>query len=123
MAFLTDRKRASGLGSAKTGTEHAWHMQMSSWILLPLVPLFLIAFGPIVGEPYEAVLAHFARPFPALVTAAMLIVGMNHFRHGVQTAIEDYTSGITRKLLIIKMVGVSYGVMAIGLYALARMAF
>jgi len=123
MAFLTDRKRAAGLGSAKTGTEHAWHMQMTSWMLLILVPLFLIAFGPIVGEPHEAVLAHFARPFPALVTGAMLIVGMNHFRHGVQTAIEDYTQGGTRKLLIIAMVGVSYGTMAVGLYALARMAF
>lgn len=123
MAFLTDRKRAAGMGSAKTGTEHAWHMQMTSWILLILVPLFLIAFGPIVGESYEAVLAHFARPFPALVTAATLVVGLNHFRHGVQVLIEDYTHGGTRKLLIIAMVGVSYGAMAVGLYALARMAF
>ncbi len=123
MAYLTDRKRASGHGSAKTGTEHHWHMTVSAWILLILVPLFLIAFGPIVGESYDAVLAHFARPFPALVTAAMLIVGMNHFRHGVQTLIEDYTHGGTRKLLIIAMVGVSYGAMAVGLYALARMAF
>ncbi len=122
MAFLTDRKRATGLGSAKTGTEHHWHMTVTSWILLILVPLFLIAFGPIVGEPYEAVVAHFGRPFPALVTAAMLVVGLNHFRHGVQVLIEDYTGGGTRKLLIIAMIGVSYGAMAVGLYALARLA-
>ena len=123
MAFMTDRKRAAGLGSAKTGTEHHWHMTVSSLILLPLVPLFLIALGPIIGADFAAVQAHFAKPFPALVTAAMLVVGLNHFRHGVQVLIEDYTQGMTRKFLIIKMIGVSYGLMAIGLYALARMAF
>lgn len=123
MAFMTDRKRAAGLGSAKTGTEHHWHMTVSSLILLPLVPLFLIALGPIIGADFAAVQAHFAKPFPALVTAAMLVVGLNHFRHGVQVLIEDYTHGMTRKFLIIKMIGVSYGLMAIGLYALARMAF
>ncbi len=122
MAYLTDRKRAAGLGSAKTGTEHHWHMTVSSMILLPLVPLFLIAIGPVLGAGFAAVQAHFAKPFPALVTAAMLIVGLNHFRHGVQVLIEDYTDGMTRKFLIIKMIGVSYGLMAIGLYAVARMA-
>ena len=49
MTYLTDRKRAAGLGSAKTGTEHHWHMTVSSMILLPLVPLFLIAIGPVLG--------------------------------------------------------------------------
>lgn len=122
MAFLTDRKRAVGLGSAKTGTEHFWHMTVTSYILLPLVPLFLIVFGPMVGEDYATVVAHFGKPFPALITAAALVVGLNHFRHGVQVLIEDYVHGLTRKLLIIAMIGVSYGVMAIGLFALARLA-
>ena len=62
MAFMTDRKRAAGLGSAKTGTEHHWHMTVSSLILLPLVPLFLIALGPIIGADFAAVPAHFAQP-------------------------------------------------------------
>ena len=122
MAYLTNRKRAMGLGSAKTGTETHWHMTVTSWILVVLVPLFLIAFGPIVGASHAEVVAHFGRPFPALVTAAILVVGLNHFRHGVQALIEDYTGGGTRKLLIIAMIGVSYGTMAVGLYALARMA-
>ncbi|MDG1240449.1 MAG: succinate dehydrogenase, partial [Planktomarina sp.] len=38
MAFLTDRKRASGLGVAKKGTEHFWGMTISSAALLILVP-------------------------------------------------------------------------------------
>jgi len=122
MAFVTDRKRAAGLGSTKSGTEQHWHMQVTSVILLVLVPLFLIAFGPVVGEDFAAVQAQFARPFPALVTAAMLVVGLNHFRHGVQVLIEDYAQGTTRHVLIIAMIAVSYGAMLTGLYALARMA-
>ena len=122
MAFLTDRKRAVGLGSAKTGTEHHWNMTISSYALLVLTPLFLIAFGPMIGQPHEAVLAHFARPFPAIVTGLMLVVGFTHFRHGVQVLIEDYTEGFTRRILIIAMACLSYGAMAAGLFALVRLA-
>jgi len=122
MAFMTDRKRAAGLGSAKTGTEHHWHMQISSVALLILTPLFLFTFGGIIGAPYEEVTAYLSRPFPAIVTALMLVVGFDHFRHGVQVAIEDYAQGLTRKALIIAMTCVSYGAMAVGLFAIARLA-
>jgi hypothetical protein len=70
MQFLTDRKRAVGLGSAKTGTEHFWAMKVSSVALLLLIPLFVLTFGPMLGQPHEAVLAHFGRPFPAIVAGA-----------------------------------------------------
>ena len=42
MAFLTDRKRAQGLGSAGTGTEHFIHQRISAFALIPLIILFLI---------------------------------------------------------------------------------
>jgi succinate dehydrogenase / fumarate reductase membrane anchor subunit len=122
MAYLTDRKRAVGLGSAKTGTEHHWHMTISSVALLILTPLFLFSFGGVVGEPYEVVIARLSQPFPAIVTGLMLVVGFDHFRHGVQVLIEDYSDGLTRKALIIAMICVSYGAMATGLFALARLA-
>ena len=122
MAYMTDRKRALGLGSAKTGTAHHWHMTLTSYALVILTPLFLIVLGGAFGQPHDAVTAHFARPFNAVVTGLMLAVGFNHFRHGVQVAIEDYTDGLTRKLLIVAMVCLSYGAMATGLFALARLA-
>lgn len=122
MRYLTDRKRADGLGSAKTGTEHFWQMQISSVALLILVPLFVFTIGPILGAPHAEVLAYLARPFPAIVAALTLIVGLVHFRMGAQVAIEDYTGGATRKLLIIALVCVSYGTLATGLFALVRLA-
>ncbi len=122
MQYLTDRKRAEGLGSAKTGTEHFWHMQISSWALIVLVPLFVFTVGPVIGEPYSVVIGTFARPWPAIITGLFLVVGMIHFRNGAQVAIEDYAGGMTRKLLIIGTICLSYGIIATGLFALASLA-
>ncbi|MBT8456169.1 MAG: succinate dehydrogenase, hydrophobic membrane anchor protein [Rhodobacteraceae bacterium] len=122
MAFVTDRKRAVGLGSAKEGTHHFWSMTVSSVGLLILVPLFIFTFGPMLGEPHEAVVAYFARPFPAIVAALMILVGFMHFKGGVQTLIEDYTGGMTRKALIIGSICLSYAAIATGLFAIARIA-
>lgn len=122
MRYLTDRKRAQGLGSAKTGTEHVWKMQMTSVALLILVPLFVFTFGRILGAPHAEVAAYYARPFPAVVTALTLTVGLVHFRMGAQVAIEDYTDGMTRKLMIMAVAFLSYAALAVGLFALVRLA-
>ena len=122
MAFLTDRKRVDGLGSAKEGTHHFWSMTVTAVALLLLTPMFLFSVGPLLGEPHEVVIAGLSRPFTAIVTALMLIVGFHHFRLGVQTLIEDYVRGIARKIWIIVMIIVSYGLAATGLVALAQIA-
>jgi len=122
MAFLTDRKSANMTGSAKTGTAHHWGMTVSSCALLVLVPLFVFTFGPMLGEPHDAVLAYFSRPFPAIVAALTIVVGFMHFKNGVQTLIEDYVHGLARKVAIIVMICISYAAAATGLFALARIA-
>ena len=123
MAYLTDRKRAQGLGSAKEGTHHYWSMQVSSVALLILCPLFLFTFGPMLGEEYADVTAYFARPFPALTAALTIVVGMMHFKNGSQVLIEDYSDGLMRKALIIGTTCLSYAIAATGLFAIARLAF
>jgi len=122
MAYMTDRKRVEGLGSAKTGTGHFWSMTVTSVALLILTPLFLFVVAPLLGEPYEAVVARLSQPIPALITAAMLVVGFHHFKLGVTTLIEDYVAGLTRKITIIVMTIVSYGLAAAGLVSLAQIA-
>ncbi len=123
MAFQTDRKRATGLGSAKTGTAHHWSMTVTACLLLVLVPLFIFTYGPMLGAPRAEVVEFYAQPFPAIVAALTIIIGMLHFKNGVQILIEDYVHGLMRKILIIVMIGVSYGIMATGLFALAKIAF
>jgi len=122
MAFLTDRKRAVGMGSAKTGTHNFWVQTVSSYGLLILTPFFLGTFGPMLGKPYDQVVAHFHRPWPALITALMLLVGFAHFARGMRMVIEDYTDGHVRELLIIGVTCLSYFAAAAGILALARMA-
>jgi succinate dehydrogenase / fumarate reductase membrane anchor subunit len=122
MSFLTDRKRAAGLGSAKTGTAHFWQMQVSSVALAILVPLFLFTFGRILGAPHAEVVAYFAHPFPAIVAALTIIVGFLHFRNGATVMIEDYAQGTTRKALVIVVTCLSYACIATALFALIRLA-
>ena len=123
MRFLTDRKRAVGKGASHTGTEHHWSMQVSAVGLAILVPTFIIVFGRAYGSSYEEVLATFSRPFPAILTALVLFVGMRHFSKGAQMMIEDYAQGTTRKILIMAVISLSYLLTATGLFALAKIAF
>lgn len=122
MRYLTDRKRAVGMGAAKSGVHHFWAMKVQSVALLILIPLFVFTFGGILGAPYEEVVAYFARPFPAIVAALTLIVGFKHFSDGCQVLIEDYVHGTTQKITIILVTCLSYGAMATGLFAIAKLA-
>lgn len=122
MAYLTDRKRAAGLGSAKTGTAHAWSMKVSSVALLILIPFFVFTFGAALGGTYEEILAYYSRPFPAIVAALTLVVGFKHFNDGVQTLIEDYVHGLSQKVAIILMTCLCYGAAAVGVFAIVRLA-
>tara|TARA_R110002051_G_scaffold136488_4_gene209140 strand:- start:2541 stop:2912 length:372 start_codon:yes stop_codon:yes gene_type:complete len=122
MGFMTDRKRAVGMGSAKSGTMHHWHMMVSAVGLTVLVPLFVFTFGAILGQPYAEVVAYYQRPVPATIAALTLLVGFYHFRGGVQTLLEDYVHGTSRKFLIIAMICLSYGAASLGVFAVLRIA-
>lgn len=122
MRYLTARKRAEGKGSSQTGTEHHWRMQVSAVGLALIVPTFLYIFGTALGSSHEDVLATFARPLPAILTALVLVVGLLHFRNGAQIMIEDYWHGSTRKIILMFTTAFTYGLTATGLFALAKMA-
>ena len=122
MRYLTARKRAEGKGSAHVGAEHHWFMTVSGVGLAVLIPTFLFIFGRALGGTHDEVLATFSRPLPAILTALVLIVGLQHFIKGAQTMIEDYSRGTVRKVLIILVITFSYFLMACGLFALAKIA-
>ncbi|MAU46449.1 succinate dehydrogenase, hydrophobic membrane anchor protein [Salipiger sp. HF18] len=122
MRYITDRKRAVGKGSAHTGAEHHWFMIVSSVALAFMMPAWIFIFGNALGSGYDAALATMSRPFPAILTALVLIVGMMHFHKGGRVMIEDYTAGTTRKVLIMAYVGFSYVMIACGLFALVKIA-
>jgi succinate dehydrogenase / fumarate reductase, membrane anchor subunit len=122
MAYVTDRKRVTGLGSAKSGTAHHWTMTVTSVALLLLTPFFLFIIGGLLGQPHTDVVASLSRPMPALVVSAYLVVGMHHMRLGMQVLIEDYFRGLSRKIGLIVTTILCYGLAAGGLVALAQIA-
>lgn len=122
MRYLTDRKRAEGKGASGTGTEHHWYMQVSSVGLALVVPILVYVIGSTLGSDRETVLEVFSHPVIAILTGLGLFVGMAHFRKGAQMMIEDYWKKSTKKVLIISVIVLSYGLTAFGLFALAKIA-
>jgi len=122
MRYLTDRKRAVGKGASGTGTDHHWYMTVSAVGLAVMFPTFLIVFGRALGRDHAGVLETFASPFVAILSALVLVIGLQHFRKGAETLIEDYMRGMNRKFAIVFVITFTYFLMATGLYALARMA-
>ena len=122
MSYMTDMKRAVGHGSAREGTKRHWSMTKSSVALTILLPFFIFTFGPMLGQPHAEVAAYFARPFPAIVAALMIVVGFMHFKNGIQMVIEDYVHGTLREYTIILTTCLSYAAAATGLFAIAKLA-
>lgn len=122
MRYLTARKRAEGRGAAHAGTHHHWSMTLSSVALAFLVPSWLYIFGSALGGTRAEVLEAFSHPFPAILTALVLVIGMRHFAMGAATMIEDYSRGTARKMLIIFVTSLAWVIAAVGLFALLKIA-
>lgn len=118
MRYLTDRKRAVGLGAGGAATAHQWFMTVSAVALLILVPIALFVVGHAIGLPRDEAIFYLGRPFPAIITGLALIVGMRHFAKGAKMMLEDYTDGVLREVLVIGATLLSYAIMAAGLYGL-----
>jgi succinate dehydrogenase / fumarate reductase, membrane anchor subunit len=116
--------RVRFLGSAKSGTHHAWHMRVTSVALVPLSMLFVWVVASLVGKDYNAVRALFADRFmPAIVMILFITTSAYHMMLGMQTMIEDYvhnemvkTWSIMANLLFSMMVGFA------GLFAVLKLS-
>ena len=121
MRYITPRKAAVGLGASHTGTEHHWWMTVSSAALALLTPSFLMVVGTALQRPGRPeILAYFSQPYPAIVIAAFMTLGMMHFIKGTRIMIDDYFEHTARKVAIILSVAFGWVVIAMTLFALAR---
>ncbi|MEM1077301.1 MAG: succinate dehydrogenase, hydrophobic membrane anchor protein [Pseudomonadota bacterium] len=122
MAYRTDRKTAEGLGSGHAGTHHHWQMMISSMALVFVVPIFLVTFSLGFGGSYEEVIAYFGHPLPAIITALSLIVVVLHVMNEALVAVEDYVHGVPGYLTQVAVKWLAYILIAVGLFAIARLA-
>lgn len=121
MRYITPRKAAVGMGASHTGTEHHWWMTVSSAALALLTPSFLMVMGTALQLPDRTeILAYFTRPYPAIVVAIFMTLGMMHFIKGTRIMIDDYFEHTARKVAIIVSAVFGWVVIAMTLFALAR---
>ncbi|MCO6383240.1 MAG: succinate dehydrogenase, hydrophobic membrane anchor protein [Vannielia sp.] len=122
MKFITDRKRATGLGSGSEGTAHHWKMMASSLSLVILVPLFVFLFGSALGRSFDEVQSYFANPFITLALGIGLTMGLLHIKMEIDEAVEDYVHGLAGKLLLMAVAAGTWVLIAAGLLALIKLA-
>ncbi|PIE08246.1 MAG: succinate dehydrogenase, hydrophobic membrane anchor protein [Rhodobacterales bacterium] len=123
MRYLTDRKRALGLGSGKSGTSHFWEQRITSVALAVLVPLFVFPLAYNLGSSYEEVRAAYSHPVNAIVGVAFFLTAFLHFFQGIQVVIEDYVHGRWEIVLIITMRLLSSLFALTGAFAILKIAF
>ena len=86
----TPLKRAIGLGSAKSGTEHFIWQRITA-IALVLLGAYLIGLVlSLGGANYELARAIVANPVNATILVAFLVAMFWHAKLGLQVVIEDY---------------------------------
>jgi succinate dehydrogenase / fumarate reductase membrane anchor subunit len=112
------------LGSAKSGTKHAWHMRITSAALVPLTIAFVWIVLTLVGKDYNTVRATLGAPLPAIIMLLFLLASVYHMKLGMQTIIEDYVHGEASKTLA--LMANTFFSACIGLatvYAVLRLSF
>lgn len=124
MSFRTPRARATGLGTAHSGTHHWWAQRLTSIALIPLSILFVIPFAGALGQGHEAVIALYANPFHAIVAILMIAVTFQHLHQGLQVVIQDYvhdkgwlTACLTGAWMLCGAAGLA------GIFAVLKIAF
>ena len=86
----TPMSRVRHLGSARSGTAHAWHMRATSIALVPLTIAFVWLVLTLVGKDYTTVRTVLGAPLPSILMLLFLLTGIYHMKIGMQAVIEDY---------------------------------
>ncbi|WP_026605852.1 succinate dehydrogenase, hydrophobic membrane anchor protein [Methylocapsa acidiphila] len=78
------------LGAAKTGTQDAWRVRVTSVALAFLTIAFVWIVLSLVGKDYASARAFLARPPVAILLLMFILSGVQHMKIGMQAIIDDY---------------------------------
>jgi succinate dehydrogenase / fumarate reductase, membrane anchor subunit len=122
--FKTPLKKARGLGSAKSGTEHFWQQRLTAIANVPLV-LFLIWFIiSHLSATRPEIVAALKNPFVSIGILLALLSITWHMRLGLQVVIEDYVHSEGRKLAALTLnTFFVFALTAIGAFSILKMGF
>ena len=95
----TPLKKARGLGSAKSGTEHFWQQRVTALANVPLLLFFVWFTVSHLGASRGDMIASFKNPFITIFLLLTLASVFWHMRLGLQVVIEDYVHAHSTKLV------------------------
>ncbi len=119
----TPLSKVKGLGSAKEGTGHFWHMTLTSLLLVPLVLWcgFSLAAMPV---DHATLTEWVAQPLVTVGLSLLIIVVFYHAKLGLQVIIEDYISSHARRTVVLlasNLTCLAFG--AVGVVSVLRISF
>ena len=124
MSMQTPLKKARGLGSAKSGTDHFWQQRMTAAANIPLV-IFLIWFiVSHLGAGRADVVASIKNPLVAVGLFLALGSIFWHMRIGMQVIIEDYVhEPVLKVILLLSNIFFPTAMFVIAGYSILKMSF
>jgi succinate dehydrogenase / fumarate reductase membrane anchor subunit len=96
-SMRTTRSLVNHFGVAKSGTQDARLMRLTSAALLPLTIAFIWNVLALVGKDFTAARAYLHHPGPAILTLLFILAGVYHMKIGMQSIIDDYVHGAVAK--------------------------
>ncbi|MCC2098294.1 MAG: succinate dehydrogenase, hydrophobic membrane anchor protein [Hyphomicrobiales bacterium] len=123
-SIRTPLGRVRHLGSARSGTRHAWHTRVTAIAMLPLTIAFVWIVLSLIGKDHPTVVETLGSPLPAILILLFLLTGIYHMSLGMQVIIEDYVHGEHTKtwcLMLNMFFSVAIGIACI--YSVLRISF
>jgi succinate dehydrogenase / fumarate reductase membrane anchor subunit len=124
MDLQTPLKRARGLGSARSGTQHFIVQRLTAVALVPLCVWMIWLALALLHADYAHAAALVSRPLNSILLIAFLVALFWHAQLGLQVVIEDYVH--TRWLETTLQLAVKFfcvlGALAT-IFAIVRIAF
>lgn len=120
----TALNRVRGLGSARAGTTHFWHVRLTSVAGIPLTLGFLLVVMAVMGRNHAATVQILASPLVAILMLLFVLTNVYHMWLGMQVIIEDYVHGEVAKLSF--LMANTFFCIVIGVacvYALLKLSF
>ena len=120
-SMRTPLSRVTGLGAARSGTEHFWRQRLTGLANVPLTIGLVVIVVMLIGKPYPQAIAILSHPLAALILLAAVISAAVHMRIGMQVIIEDYVHSDGLKVLaLFANTFFSFAIGLAGVYAILK---
>jgi succinate dehydrogenase / fumarate reductase membrane anchor subunit len=122
--FRTPARRVRGLGAARSGTRHFWHLRVTSVAgVLLTIALVVIAIS-LLGRSHAAAVQILGSPIVAVIMLLFILNSSYHMWIGMQEIILDYVH--EDKLKLLSLMANTFFVFAVALascFAILKLSF